>query len=258
MNSWTWTLLTLLFATWETMNSRVFPTSEAFSLDAATRLRPFALNLRLTVRPDTRDTFLSVIQNDQTKTLTEELGALQFVFGEDIDAPNTFYLHEQYATKEAFDTHCQQPHFETWQQFCDSNPWAEGGEPAVDFFWGEHSPVKVPVKAAFCLHVDLFVKPERRDEFLKVIVNNKKGSDENEPLCLQYVYGEDIDVPNTFHFHEEYTGADEGNEGFEAHKSSPHFSAWEAFANSDPFTKPPVVKFYKTEKDLLSFKTDIS
>jgi quinol monooxygenase YgiN len=104
----------------------------------------------------------------------------------------------------------------------------------------------VPEEAPFCLNVDLFPKAEIRNEFLQVIANNKQGSDQDEPLCLQYVYGESVDKPDTFHFHEQYSGANGGKEGFDAHTQAPHFAAWEAFASTgEPFTQPPVVYFFK-------------
>ena len=62
-----------------------------------------------------------------------------------------------------------------------------------------------------------------------------------EPLALEYVFGEDADEPNTWHFYEKYVG----RAGFEAHQATPHFAAWEAFAATGPFTSPPVVKFYQ-------------
>ncbi|EOD25714.1 hypothetical protein EMIHUDRAFT_205801 [Emiliania huxleyi CCMP1516] len=72
-------------------------------------------------------------------------------------------------------------------------------------------------------------------------VNQKKGTLSTEPLAVEYVWGEDVDQPNTFHFYEKY----EGRRGFEAHQATPHFAAWEVFAASDPFTSPPVVEFYE-------------
>ena len=54
------------------------------------------------------------------------------------------------------------------------------------------------------------------------------------------MFGEDEKTPNTFHFYESY----KGREGFEAHTKTPHFAAWEKFASSDPFTKPPEVVFF--------------
>ena len=93
----------------------------------------------------------------------------------------------------------------------------------------------------FCLNVQLCIKPERRDEFIECIRNNQKGTLSSEPLALEYTWGEDTTEPNTFHFYEKY----EGKAGFEAHQATDHFAAWEEFAASDPFTSPPVVKFYE-------------
>ena len=93
----------------------------------------------------------------------------------------------------------------------------------------------------FCVNVQLCIKPERRDEFIACIRNNQQGTLQTEPLAIEYVWGEDTEVANTFHFYEKY----EGLKGFEAHKATPHFAAWEAFAATDPFTSEPVVNFYE-------------
>lgn len=93
----------------------------------------------------------------------------------------------------------------------------------------------------FCVNVKLCIKPERRDEFIECIQNNQKGTLETEPLALEYVWGEDTETPNTFHFYEKY----KGKAGFEAHQASPHFAVWKAFADSDPFSEPPRVETYQ-------------
>ena len=87
------------------------------------------------------------------------------------------------------------------------------------------------------LNVILRIKPEEREEFLRVIANNQAGTISNEPLAIEYNFGEDADEPNTFHFHEKY----KGEEGLLAHQSAPHFQAWEEFAKTNPFTKEPEV-----------------
>merc|ERR1712071_642836 len=153
--------------------------------------------------------------------------------------------HEQYLGKEGFEAHTKTPHFLEWQTFTESNPFVEGGEPVVDFFFGTHEPKKIPHREAYCLNVELCIEPSFRGEFMKVIENNSKGSNNDEPLCLQYDYGESPTVSNTFYFHEQYTGSDDGKEGFDAHSKSPHFQVWEEFASKEPFSKPPVVSFYK-------------
>ncbi|KAI2497752.1 hypothetical protein MHU86_16747 [Fragilaria crotonensis] len=110
------------------------------------------------------------------------------------------------------------------------------------------TPIITTKQPVFCLNVQLCIQPQVRDEFLKVILNNQKGSREDEPLCLQYDFGENVNTPNVFHFHEQYVGEDAGKEGFLAHQASPHFAVWEEFAakGSDVFTKDPVVTLFRT------------
>mmetsp|Transcript_30937 Transcript_30937/g.29556 ORF Transcript_30937/g.29556 Transcript_30937/m.29556 type:complete len:142 (+) Transcript_30937:38-463(+) len=95
----------------------------------------------------------------------------------------------------------------------------------------------------FCVNVNVFVKPERRVEFLKVIAGNAAGTRSNEPLNLSYTWGESTTEKNTFHFQEQF----KGKEGFDYHTQSPHFGAWAAFADAEdsPFWKPPVVFFFE-------------
>lgn len=95
--------------------------------------------------------------------------------------------------------------------------------------------------------MNLYISPDRREEFLKVLTNNQKGTLNTEDLCLHYTWGESVDEPNTFYFHEAYIG----KEGFEYHTRTKHFAEWEKFASSDPtpFTKAPEVVFFKTLTD---------
>jgi autoinducer 2-degrading protein len=224
--------------------------ANAFSLDNNSKMaRPYCLNVKLELRPDQRETFLKLIKEDQKQSIATEPGCLQFVVGEDTTTPNAFYLHEEYTNEAGFQAHTETPHFAKWNEFCETKPWSNNDGPVVDFYHGTHQVQTTwPMPAyAYCLNVDLYPKPEVRDEFLKVIAANKKGTDDNEPLCLQYVYGESTSVSNAFHFHEQYTGKEAGKEGFEAHAASPHFADWEAFASTgEPFSKPPVVSFFKT------------
>jgi quinol monooxygenase YgiN len=209
---------------------------------AAMSFSVVALNVKLAVKPDRRVEFLDTILMDAAETIKEEPGALQFVVGEDTSTNNIFYLHEQYKSMDDFEYHQATPHFSKWKAFCATGPFTE--DPIVDVYQCQHDPVKVPVRAAFSLNVELCIKPEVMEEFLKVINNNQSGS-RAEPLCLQYDYGESTTTPNSYYFHEEYTGDDEGKKGFDAHAIAPHFVKWEEFAATDPFTKPPVVSFFK-------------
>jgi quinol monooxygenase YgiN len=105
----------------------------------------------------------------------------------------------------------------------------------------------------FRLNVTICVKSERRDDFIKCILNNQRCTLSNEPLAISYVFGEDTMTPNTFHFVEAY----KGERGFEEHKASPHFAEWEKFASTNPFTAAPKIHFFKEfHVDLHSTKTD--
>lgn len=221
----------------------------------------YAVNLKFTIKPERRDDFLNLIRDNQRKTLDLEPAALQYVVGEDIHSTNTFYLHEEFIGSQGFDAHRDMPHAADWATFKSTMPFVEGtGEPTLDFFFDYDSsatsiesadnekqePPQIPIRPAFCVHVELFVKPEYRQEFIKVIQNNQKGTLGTEPLCLQYVFGESTSTPNKFVFHEEYTGDEDGKEGFDAHTQTPHFKLWEEFVEKDPFTSPPIVNFFKT------------
>ena len=95
------------------------------------------------------------------------------------------------------------------------------------------SSVSSDVSGRLYLKVSFDVKPERRGDFLAAIRANEKGTNK-EPLNRAYLWGEDTETPNRFHFHEEY----QGSAGFEAHLASAHVAAWDAFVATDPFTAP--------------------
>ncbi len=220
--------------------------SSSSSSTATTNAKPYAVNLKFSVKPDRRDDFLSLVKENQRKTLDTEPAALQYIVGEDVDTANTFYIHEQFVGEEGFIAHRDTDHAADWAAFKNSDPFTKEGQPQFDFFYGDHEIEEVPIRSCFGVHVELCVKPDLVEEFLDVIQNNQKGSNNDEPLCLQYVYGESTTEKNKFVFHEEYTGEDGGKEGFNAHTKTPHFEKWELFTEKDPFSKPPVVNFFKS------------
>jgi len=215
-------------------------TSHAFSVSSPPLQPPYCINLKCTIQSSRRDEFLALVKDNQRLTLQEEPDALQYVVGQDVSTENTFYIHEQFSSVDGFLAHKETAHNANWQAFRATDPFVE--DPVVKFYHGTHTSVKVPVRSAYCVDVELCIDAAVRDEFLDVIQENARGSNEDEPLCLQYTWGEDINTPNIFYFHEEYLG----KEGFDAHAASEHFAKWETFAATEPFTKPPVVSFYKT------------
>lgn len=230
------------------------------SVPPASSQQVLALNYRCTVKPDHRDAWLAQIQEDRKCTRRDEPGNLQFVLGQDTNDENTFHLHEEFKSLPAFMDHCASPHFARYDQFLkETDPFV--GEPSICFYhpFGEPEgpPEKRPIhKGAFGVHVNLYPKAEMEEAFSTVIANNKEGTDTQEPLALQYTYGASVGVegiaktqPQTYHFHEQYAGADHGKEGFDAHAATSHFASWETFVGTDPFSKAPEVFFFKILED---------
>ena len=93
----------------------------------------------------------------------------------------------------------------------------------------------------FCVNVNLYLKPDRRDDFIRVIKANQKGTLSTEKLAVLYTWGQSTSDPNTFYFQEQY----HGKEGFDAHTKSAHFAEWEKFTETSPFTKPPEVMLFE-------------
>jgi quinol monooxygenase YgiN len=213
----------------------------------------YGINTQFDVKSEYKSQFISLLKMNGLSTLQNEPGAVQFVLGQDTDKVNRFHLHEQYESKDSYQQHQKMDHTIKVLDFFKTTPGIFCQDPVIETFCGTHLPIKVPTRYAFCLNVKLCINPEVREEFLHVIYNNQKGS-HLEPLCLQYDFGESDTVPNTFHFHEQYTGTNDGKEGFDAHAATPHFAAWEVFASRgssgsttvQQFTSPPVVSFYKS------------
>jgi quinol monooxygenase YgiN len=220
-----------------------------------------ALNLKCIVKPTHRSKFLTAIQEHQQSTRKNEPNNLQFVIGQDVDDPNTFYFHEEFKSMAAFQDHLDSDHCKKYNEFVKTEePYLEKPDMNMCFYHPAEEDDDALVtkrgvhKESFGLNVNLYPKASVRGEFLKVISDNKKGTDTIEELALQYTYGESISVDgiskgsssaNKFHFHEQYTGKDHGKEGFDVHASMPHFAAWEEFVKTDPFEKDPEVFFFK-------------
>lgn len=216
-------------------------------------IKKFCLNVTLWIKPERREEFLSVIHQNQQGTLTNEPLVRLYSWGENTKEPNTFHFQEQYIGEEGFIAHTQSSHFAVWQKFADekdNSPFTK--PPLVEFFEEldlEYSNLITGAKIGeneekkFGLNVTVYVKPERRDEFLRVMKINHQGTLTTEEGVRVYTWGENTKEPNTFHVQEQYLG----EAGFNAHSSSEHFAAFGKFAgdSDSPFTKPPVFCFFQ-------------
>lgn len=222
-----------------TMN--FFKKKEAPTSTAPTPI--YALNGKLVIKPERRDDFLKIILNDREQTLKTEPGAIQFVVGECTETPNTFYLHEEYQSQSDFDHHCTTKHFDEFKKFLEEEPLVS--EPVLEFYTilDSNTPTKqIPVPPpSFCVNVKLQVKPESREEFFKIIRGNRDGCVNDEPLGQQFVVGESTTEPNTFYLHEQYSGKEDGKEGFDAHKLTTHYTTFSKFSwSGKAWTELPV------------------
>lgn len=233
------------------MSSIVAPSEDGDeSLDSAQPLPLCAVNVKMSVKPEKRDAWLTACADNIRHTRNEE-GNLQCSISQAVDDPNMFYFHERFVDDAAYHKHRDSPHFakysefenteqplNAWPEYCFFTPLGEGEDGSPEQL--RTIPETIP---AYCVTVNVYPTLEAREEFLRVLAANKAGTEATEPLVLQYTYGESTTEPNTFHFHEEYKGAENGKEGFDAHAATPHFADWEAFAGKNPFVKPPEVIF---------------
>ncbi|KAJ1461657.1 hypothetical protein M885DRAFT_558092 [Pelagophyceae sp. CCMP2097] len=87
------------------------------------------LNVRLVIKPDRRAEFLETIAVNARGTYQEPLN-IKYTWGE--ASANTFHFQEQFVGQAGFDAHASAPHFQKWEAFAGSGPFAE--PPQVDFF----------------------------------------------------------------------------------------------------------------------------
>lgn len=92
----------------------------------------FCLNVKLCVKPERRQEFIDCITANQKGTLSSEPLALDYVWGESQDEPNTFHFYEKYEGKVGFEAHTQTEHFAAWEEFASTEPFTS--PPVVEFY----------------------------------------------------------------------------------------------------------------------------
>jgi len=72
------------------------------------------------------------------------------------------------------------------------------------------------------IFVTIKVKPERREDFIKALLEDAKGSVEKEPGCLRFDVLQDKADPNTLYLYEVYRD----EKALETHRTMPHYIKW--------------------------------
>jgi autoinducer 2-degrading protein len=85
--------------------------------------------------------------------------------------------------------------------------------------------------------VSVKVKPEHKEDFLKAIEEDSRGSREDEPGCFRFDVLQDAEDPNRYYFYEVYKDKDAQL----AHRAAPHYQAWAAIRDSGKLDGPPVI-----------------
>jgi quinol monooxygenase YgiN len=86
------------------------------------------------------------------------------------------------------------------------------------------------------LIVTINIKPGFKDQFMEALMEDARGSVNNEPGCLRFDVLEDSEEPNRIYLMEEYR--DEA--AFQAHTQQPHMTKWRD-AVKDWFASPTQV-----------------
>lgn len=74
----------------------------------------------------------------------------------------------------------------------------------------------------FAVIVKVHIKPQHKKEFVEAMLDDGRGSVQNEPDCLLFNIVEDQADPNCLHLYEVYRDA----AAFDAHTKTPHFVRW--------------------------------
>jgi autoinducer 2-degrading protein len=73
-----------------------------------------ALFVSLRVKPDMRNRFLAVAEDDSTCSVRDEPGCVRFDVLQAEDDQNHFFFYEVYSDEAAFQAHTQAPHYARW------------------------------------------------------------------------------------------------------------------------------------------------
>ncbi len=70
---------------------------------------------------------------------------------------------------------------------------------------------------------EIRIKPEYRERFMESMIDDARGSVENEPGCFQFAVVQDQRDPNHIFLFEVYRDA----EAFGVHQTMPHYTKWQ-------------------------------
>ena len=72
------------------------------------------------------------------------------------------------------------------------------------------------------LIVTIQIQPEHREAFMESMMDDARGSNNDEPGCLRFDVLQDNEDPNKIHLYEVY----KDQAAVDAHRQAPHYTKW--------------------------------
>lgn len=76
----------------------------------------YAIFVSVKIKPEKREQFLSVIEDDSICSVRDEPGCVRFDVLQDQSDPDHYYFYEVYQDEAAFQAHTQTPHLARWRE----------------------------------------------------------------------------------------------------------------------------------------------
>lgn len=76
----------------------------------------YAIWVTVKIKPERREQFLSVIEDDSICSVRDEPGCVRFDVLQEQSDPDTYHFYEVYHDEEAFQAHTRTPHLARWRE----------------------------------------------------------------------------------------------------------------------------------------------
>lgn len=189
----------------------------------------YILMVRLKVKEDRIDDFITASIGDAKGSVMNEPGCRRFDIVQDANDPTSFAFCEVYNDDAAFEDHKTYPHFAEWDTAV-KDMFTEAPEvsfckpvyPRGDASWDSYREgiVDDPYFASsmHVIHAPKFVQEDKVDSFIEAVTLDGIGSTHEEPGCLRFDVYQNVNDPTELYLYEVYA-----NPGaFEYHKGTPH------------------------------------
>eukprot|EP00933_Yihiella_yeosuensis_P024955 TRINITY_DN19346_c0_g1_i1.p1 TRINITY_DN19346_c0_g1~~TRINITY_DN19346_c0_g1_i1.p1 ORF type:complete len:297 (-),score=82.79 TRINITY_DN19346_c0_g1_i1:198-1088(-) len=209
-------------------------------------IKPIAIMLELEIKKECVDEFIKVMTADAVGSRSEP-GCLRFDFIRDKENQCKFMTYEVFESDAAMAAHKEMPYVKAWGafQYGDKKPVVSKKLSVTEAVsWTQRE--KGGSSAPMVLKVELDIKEECVDEFVKIMSASAKGS-RTEVACLRFDLLRDKANPCKFFCYEAYSGP----EALDVHKEMPYVKAWGAFQYGD---KKPIADKSLMKADGLDYQ----